>query len=488
MATDMEPVDELIERTRTASAVFLATFVPFAASQLAAAQVLQGQPNPLVDIDVLEHSTWLNLALAALAALHYAYIRHLEGRSGNGARRAFVGATAALGVVLVLGWVVQLHIGGSQSCNMFPLVVGSIAVFAWIVPRGPLMVLVAVAGCSALAVFALELSGALPYAPVLRDGEQLRSVFLTWPIVLMNVGIFAATTAVVLVTLLRLRASLVASRRRVEAGRHLLATEVSVRRKAEDALQCTVDELARSNRELEQFGHIISHDLLAPLRTARSYLQVLAEDVSARGDAEAKAHVAAADGATLRLEGLVTDLLAHSMVRQERREAVVCDTDAALDEALALLWADLDASGATVERGGALPHVMADPARLVQIFQNLVANALKYRRELPPHVRVSAERDGRWWRLSVADNGTGFDNRYRERIFRIFERLVPQDEVSGSGAGLAICRRIVETYGGEMEADGREGEGATFSFRLLGEERGGLAEAGDGASLADGDE
>ncbi len=262
----------------------------------------------------------------------------------------------------------------------------------------------------------------------------------------------------------------------LRSGDDLLVTAVirgvSERKRAERQLQRTAAtlerqtaELARSNAELEQFAYVASHDLQEPLRMVASYTQLLARRYRGRLDGDADEFIGyAVDGAS-RMQQLIQDLLAYSRVGTHSAAFGPVDTAATVDRAVADLGAAVAELGATVTRD-ALPPVHGDPSQLRQLFQNLIGNALKYRGGAPPRVHVAAAREGNGWHFTVRDNGIGIAPEYAERIFVIFQRLHTQAEYSGTGIGLAICKKIVERHGGRTWVESAPGRGATFHFTL----------------------
>jgi PAS domain S-box-containing protein len=247
--------------------------------------------------------------------------------------------------------------------------------------------------------------------------------------------------------------------------------DISVRKAAEKHLGQTVEELKRSNEELGQFAYIASHDLQEPLRMVASYTQLLSKRYTGQLDADADEFIAfAVDGAS-RMQQLIEDLLAFSRVATTGNPLLDTSSEFALEQALQnLRWAIKD-SGALVTHDP-LPTVQADEMQLVQLFQNLIGNAIKYQGPGVPRVHVSAARDGtRSWIFSVKDNGLGIDPQYFERIFGMFQRLHKRDEFSGTGVGLAICKKIVERHGGALSVESELGKGSTFRFTLSGTKR-----------------
>ncbi|HET9869698.1 MAG TPA: ATP-binding protein, partial [bacterium] len=240
-----------------------------------------------------------------------------------------------------------------------------------------------------------------------------------------------------------------------------------------------VDELARSNRELEQFAYVASHDLQEPLRMVASFVQLLAMEYKGKLDATADQYIQEAVGGVKRMQALILDLLAYSRLDSGGRPSQKVDCAEALRQALSDLEIGLRESGATV-RPGELPEVTGDFHQIVQLFQNLVANALKFRSEKPPEIQVEARREGGEWLFCVRDNGIGLDPRYAEQIFEIFKRLHTRREYPGTGIGLAICKKVVARHGGRIWVESRPGEGAAFYWTLpaAGEAGGGVMPGG----------
>jgi PAS domain S-box-containing protein len=243
--------------------------------------------------------------------------------------------------------------------------------------------------------------------------------------------------------------------------------DITVRKQAEAHLLEKMAELKRSNEELEQFAYIASHDLQEPLRMVASYTQLLSRRYRGKLDADADEFIAfAVDGAG-RMQGLIQDLLAFSRVASKGRVLGATLSETALQRAIKNLSGAIEDSGALVTHD-ALPIVHADQTQLVQLFQNLVGNSIKYQKSGSPKVHVSAaERDGKWM-FSVADNGLGIEPQYFERIFGMFQRLHKRDEFTGTGIGLAICKKIVERHGGHISVESKPGVGSTFHFDLTG--------------------
>ena len=246
--------------------------------------------------------------------------------------------------------------------------------------------------------------------------------------------------------------------------------DVTDRNKSEEELTRSNDELRRVNRELEEFAYVASHDLQEPLRMVNIYTQIILKEVGLKdGGTDSGKLGKYADfvrqGVT-RMEALIQDLLTFSrVVHDDELPIATADLSPALDEALYVLKNQIEESGCRITVP-ALPAVRGDTAQLAHVFQNLISNALKYRKNgATPEIEISFEQSGNDWVISVTDNGIGFEPQYAERIFGLFKRL-HKEEYPGTGLGLAICRRIVERYGGRTWAEGRPGAGATFYFSL----------------------
>jgi PAS domain S-box-containing protein len=241
---------------------------------------------------------------------------------------------------------------------------------------------------------------------------------------------------------------------------------ITERKKSEEHLVKTAEGLKRSNDQLEQFAYVASHDLQEPLRMVASYTQLLAKRYQGRLDSDADEFIAYAVDGCNRMKGLIRDLLNYSHAGTDSKVLREISSETALKEALINLRGSIEESGAIVTHDW-LPAITTDDTQLVQVLQNLIGNAIKYHGTAAPLVHVSATKNGgKEWIFSVRDNGLGIAPQYLERIFIIFQRLHGQQAFSGTGIGLAICKKIVERLGGRIWVESQPEKGSTFFFSL----------------------
>jgi PAS domain S-box-containing protein len=245
----------------------------------------------------------------------------------------------------------------------------------------------------------------------------------------------------------------------------LLVRDITERKRAEAALQQTAAELERSNRDLEQFAYVASHDLQEPLRAVGGYVKLLQHRFPDKLDAKSRGYIAGAFEGATRMERLITDLLAFSRIGTRGGNFVHADLDAVLPQALGNLQAGIESARATITHDS-LPTLCVDATQMMQLFQNLIGNALKFQGESPPRIHVGAQRqDGRWL-FFVRDNGIGIEPQYFEKIFKVFQRLHTRTDYPGTGIGLAICKKIVERHGGTIWVESQLEQGSTFYFTI----------------------
>jgi hypothetical protein len=223
--------------------------------------------------------------------------------------------------------------------------------------------------------------------------------------------------------------------------------------------------MERSNKDLQQFAYVASHDLQEPLRMVSSYVQLLQRRYQGKLDADADDFIGfAVDGAT-RMQHLIQGLLSYSRINTHGNPPSPTDVGEVLEQVTTNLRLAIDESNARITHES-VPVVEADATQLVQLFQNLIANAIKFCSALPPQIHISAEKEDPYWVFSIRDNGIGLDPEFADRIFAIFQRLHSRKDYPGTGIGLAICKRIVERHGGTIWVTSAPGEGSTFCFTL----------------------
>ena len=240
--------------------------------------------------------------------------------------------------------------------------------------------------------------------------------------------------------------------------------DISERKKTEDEIRGYTEQLKDSNRELEQFAYITSHDLQEPLRIITLYLQLLAKKYQGAIDRQAEQYISYTVASATRLQEMIKALLIYSRIGKEALPLEEADTSEICQHAITNLALVIREKNAQVTFEN-LPKVWMSKAYLMQVFQNLINNAIKYC-EGSPRIHICAERKKDEWVFAVADNGIGIDPQYYERIFQIFQRLQPQSEYPGTGIGLAVCKKIVEKYGGRLWVESNVGEGSRFFFSL----------------------
>jgi signal transduction histidine kinase len=251
----------------------------------------------------------------------------------------------------------------------------------------------------------------------------------------------------------------------VNRMRERILQELSAVRAANTSLEARAVALERSNSELEQFAYVASHDLQEPLRKVASFCQLLQRRYIGQLDERADQYIEYAVDGAKRMQALIDDLLAFSRVGRSEREPALVSLASALSQARTNLAAEIRRSGATISTSE-LPVVRAEFTLITSLFQNLLSNAIKFRGDKPPQIGVSAAREDGSWLFSVTDNGIGIEPEFADRIFIIFQRLHDRASYAGTGIGLAMCRKIVEHYGGKMWLDTSFRGGSRFCFTL----------------------
>ena len=244
-----------------------------------------------------------------------------------------------------------------------------------------------------------------------------------------------------------------------------IARDITERKRSQEELENTAAALARSNKELEQFAYVASHDLQEPLRMITSYTSLLRKRYAGKLDADADEFIGYAVGGAKRMQSLINDLLVYSRVGNRGKSFAPTDCEIVLAKTLQDLELARQKAGATITHDK-LPTVMADETQLGQLFQNLIGNGIKYRNGNAPEIHISCTQQDGQWQFAVRDNGIGIEADYAEKIFVIFQRLHTRDEYEGTGIGLAICKKIVERHHGRIWVESEPGHGSTFHFTL----------------------
>ncbi len=251
-------------------------------------------------------------------------------------------------------------------------------------------------------------------------------------------------------------------------GYYVIVTDLTEQKKAEKELHDLLKDLERSNEELQQFAYVSSHDLQEPLRTIASFTQLLERRYKGKFDADADEFMEYIVEAAKRMQRMILDLLEYSRVSTNQEEFREVNTTEALDEALFNLRGTIENNNAVIAHND-LPTVIVDKGQLSKVFQNLIANAIKFKKENEqPKIRISAKEDPQknQYIFSIQDNGIGMDSQYSERIFTLFQRLHTRDEYHGTGIGLSVAKRIIEHHGGCIWVESELGKGSTFYFTL----------------------
>jgi PAS domain S-box-containing protein len=262
-----------------------------------------------------------------------------------------------------------------------------------------------------------------------------------------------------------LRAWLIRDRTGGPVGMWAIVRDITELRQAKEELSHTMTDMQQSNKALEQFAYVASHDLKEPLRGISTLAQILEKRYKGRLDEEGDKFLAKISAEAIRMQQQIQELLALSQVGTRRIPFVTVDCQALVEQALASLNRAIEKSGARMTHDP-MPHVTGDHSQLLQVFQNLAGNALKFCGEKSPEIHLGAKRRDDDWLFSVSDNGIGIEPKHFERIFVIFKRLHTREEYEGTGMGLSICQKIIERHGGRIWVESEPGKGSTFFFTI----------------------
>lgn len=245
----------------------------------------------------------------------------------------------------------------------------------------------------------------------------------------------------------------------------IYSMDITARKQIEERLQKTLLDLERSNRDLEEFAYISSHDLQEPLRKIANFSDMLVHQYQGRLDEQAERYFSYITDGAKRLQTLINDLLLYSRVGRAEMSMVPASLEEILKGTLSDLQALIQESGAEISHDP-LPILQVNPYQIGQILQNLIVNGIKFHDHQSPRIHLSARREGKEWLIAIRDNGIGFDARYAEGIFKVFKRLHAKEQYPGTGIGLAICKKIIERHGGRIWAESEPGHGSTFYFTI----------------------
>jgi light-regulated signal transduction histidine kinase (bacteriophytochrome) len=236
-------------------------------------------------------------------------------------------------------------------------------------------------------------------------------------------------------------------------------------KKSEFDRENIIEDLQRSNEDLQQFAYVASHDLQEPLRAIISFSQLLEEEYSEKIDRDGKDYLHFITDGAKKMNTLIKDLLRYSRVATYAKPLEWNDLNDILKDALFNLSESIKESGATITHDD-LPILKVDKTQFIQLFQNFIVNAIKFRREIPPEIHIGVERINIGWLFSIRDNGIGIESQYFDRLYNIFFRLHTKEEYPGTGIGLPICKKIVQRYGGQVWVESELGKGSTFYFTI----------------------
>jgi signal transduction histidine kinase len=460
----LESCSELRRRALIVGGLFLAVHPLYTLIQVVAL-VTNSLPDFVVP-SVFEASITVNLVLDVVGTL-FVTVNAVAPRTGWTDRRVLYTSTVLTALTLLAGWIIQLHFGGSQTSHMLAVILGTLLASSWFLPVWGVVVLASAASAGVATLVGLEWSHILPYSPLVNIGPGMDHIYLHPAVLAMNAVIYLFTVGLTIWITVRLQRELREGRVKVRDKNLLLEAEVAERSRAQATLRRAVEELTAATESQRLLLQAAAHDLRSPLRAISGFASLLQRRLDDRADDKARTDLERILDGVSHMSQLVDDL--SRLVLDASNEVVLapCDSGVVLARVLGFLEAPIAAAGALVE-AGEMPRVLADEARLTRVFQNLVANSIKFHGKEPPRIRIDAVQRGTRWEFSVQDNGIGFDPVHAERIFEPFERLAPRGSHEGNGIGLAVCRLAIEAMEGRIWAEGNPGEGATFRFTLQG--------------------
>ncbi len=252
---------------------------------------------------------------------------------------------------------------------------------------------------------------------------------------------------------------------RLRLSEQYLIRERELERSSHQKLEQQADLLSESNAELERFAHVVSHDLQEPLNTISSYCELLERGLSSKLDDISRTNLGFIKTGAIRMKALIKSLLVFSKMKRDDMETTTIDLTKVLDRTLSGLSTLIEENGAEVTYDD-LPSIPGDEFRFSQVFQNLIANAIKFRGNERPIIRITSEKKGPHWVFCVADNGIGIEEKFFDQIFVMFKRIHPREKYEGTGMGLSLCKKIVENYAGRIWVESKVGRGSKFFFTI----------------------
>jgi len=457
-----ESVADLRKRVLVAAGFFLLAHVPYTLLQYLALGWVS--LPPLVDVGVLADSVLANLALD-LSALAFVLVNLAASRTKHDSWTTMYASTCALTSALIAGWGLQLHYGGSQSSHVLILILGTIVVVSWVLPRGTVVGISVLTTLYLATIVLSEWLGVLPYSPIIPATDLLRSQYLDGRIIWMNAVIYLCTFTLTIGLVLHLQRSLRQARLELATKNRELVQQNLDREQAQNTLRRAVEELTTVAEAQRRFLQAAAHDLRSPLQAIGGFASLIEGNLDGEGQDQTQRRLLRIQDSVRHMGCLLDDLGQLVLGEDQGVQPVPCDVDTVLDRVQGFFSVAIGDSQAHLE-WGPMPTVMADEGRLTQVFQNLVGNALKFRSGAAPAIEIEASVQGSECTFSVHDNGIGVDPEQLERIFDPFERLVTRDQYEGNGIGLALCRMAVESMDGRIWAEARPGGGSSFRFTL----------------------
>lgn len=405
--------------------------------------------------EVFDHAVFkfsLALDVFTLIAILAFLIVNILAKKNEG----FAGAIhypSALIFVTVISLVALTHmyLTGTLHSMQTILIMAVYATFSWYLKKGHALTVLGGSVIIIILIHTLEVAGILRYAPIFKSSQIMGDIFLDPRIMTMNIVVFIVILTIMTAVLLYSRAILEMTQRKLQI-------EVEKKSRMEKAL-------AESNKDLQNFAYVASHDLKEPLRMVTGYMRLLRERYSGQLDSDANEFIDFAYDGAERMDEMITDLLDLSRIDDDSGQMKSIALNDTLESVLQTLEKEIADSGAAIKTGE-LPKVWGNPSHLNRLFTNLIANSVKFRGEAMPMIEISSKTMGGFHEISISDNGIGVGKEFHMAAFDMFRRLNPQDAYKGSGMGLAICKKIVTIHNGQIRMESELGKGTSVIFTL----------------------